>query len=357
MTRASTELESNSGEAAMELRLSLSGTGLYDSFRVALSPGFTQMTIGKLIDTVFSEDTTAPSEITQALDGLDIKANPDLPDIYLALSEIFDTWRRGECALHFFDKSGREIQLSQAVDAHLNQDRASDGAHPGSPVLDIVVEQTFDALAKFEERGGDKVALLQWLRGITLVYFIDKHGFRLQQSSEDEAVQRLLPIASDLQSRGILSPSELTGLFEITEEGRRTLGDMITETESYIDRFDLFRDVTYDLDADAVEFEKGDGADYRVQVYDAEGLDVYRTVFLLRMYDGTLDGQSGNWLEDIHSDGFFNDALRPVLDRERVDDSVIDWIIESGFAHNAEQAEAIRERESQQAIIRRIQSQ
>ena len=44
-------------------------------------------------------------------------------------------------------------------------------------------------------------------------------------------------------------------------------------------------------------------------------------------------------------------------DRDWVDDEIMDWIIESGFAHNEEQAEASRERESQQDIIRRIRNE
>ena len=104
------------------------------------------------------------------------------------------------------------------------------------------------------------------------------------------------------------------------------------------------------------DFGKGGGADYRVQVYDAEGLDVVRTVFLIRLYDGTLDEHSDSWLQDIHELDFFNELLRPVLDRDWAEDEIIDWIIESGFAHNEEQAEASVERESQQAIIRRIRS-
>ena len=224
-------------------------------------------------------------------------------------------------------------------------------------MLDIVVEQTFDVLANFEARGGDKSVLLQWLEGMTLLYFIDKHGFQLQPDAQDEAAQRVLHIASDLQSREILTPSDIAGRLEIAEEGRRTLGEMIAETESYIDQFDVFKDVAYDLDAEMVEFGGGHGADYRVQVYDAEGLDVVRTVFLLRLYDGTLDEHSKSWLEEIHSADFFNEVLRPVLDRDWVDEEILDWIIESGFAHNEEQAEASRERESQQAIIRRIKSE
>ena len=343
-----------SSDPPFELRVSLRDTDLYDSFEVALPPRFALLTLGDLIDTVFPDNADVPNEIYE---GLDVRANPDLPDIHLSLSEVFETWRRGDCALRFFVKGGPEIQQIDSVKSHVGVRRSPEGTLPGGPMLDLVVEQTFDVLAKFEEWGGDKSALLEWVQGSTLLYFIDKHGYQLQSDTQDEAVRRLLPIAADLQSKGLLSPSDLTGRFEITDEGREDLGNVIAETESYIDQFDVFKDVAYDLDAEVVEFGKGYGADYRVQVYDAEGLDVVRTVFLLRLYDGTLDEHSDSWLEDIHSPDFFNGVLRPVLDREWVDEDIIDWIIESGFAHNEEQAEASRERESQQAIIRRIRTE
>ncbi|MCH7652280.1 MAG: hypothetical protein IIB14_01260 [Chloroflexi bacterium] len=348
------ELGRASDDAPFELRVSLRDTDLFDSFVVTLHPRFARRTLGDLIKTVFPEDGAASQEINE---GMDVRANPDLPEIYLSLSEIFDTWRRGDCALHFFANGGPEIQLSESVRSRMDVRNSAEGTPPGSPILDLVVEQTFDVLAKFEEWGGDKSVLLQWLQGYTLLYFMDKHGFQLPADPQDEAARRVLTVALGLQARGLLSSSEQTGRFEIAEEGRQDLGEMIAETESYIDQFDVFKDVAYDLDAEMVEFGRGHGADYRVQVYDAEGLDVVRTVFLLRLYDGTLDEHSESWLEDIHSADFFNEVLRPVLDRDWVDEEILDWIIESGFAHNEEQAEASRERESQQAIIRRIKSE
>jgi len=327
------------------LHLSMQGTDLYDSFRIAVPLRHADASLIDLIELVFPEDVQA---FNDNYVGLDVKANPDLPDIYLALWEIVGIWRSGECALHFFSASGSEIEPSQSVKSYFNAEDSS---------LTLVMEQSFDVLTHFEERGGDRGELLHWLQGMTLLYFVDKHGFHLRSDSGDEADAVALSIATDLKSRGILSFTEPTGAFEITEEGRRTLGGMIAETESYIDQFDLFKDVTYDTDADLVEFDTGFGEDFRVQVYDAEGLDIYRTVFLLRMYDGTLDQYSGTWTGQIGSDDFFNEILQPVLDRDHVDDESIDWIVDNGFAHNDELLEADREKQSQQEIIRRVRSE
>lgn len=336
------------GECALELRISLRGTHLYDSFSFAVPSNYANGTLADLIGFVFPEDVEAFQKIYESLD---IRANPDLPEIYIALLEIIETWRSGECSLYFSTGSGLELQPSKPIRKYM---KALETASSGGRVLDLVIEQVFDVLAHFRERGGDKSALLQWMRGMTLLYFIDKHEFQLRHDTQDEAARLVLSIAEDLRSKNILALSEAAGPFEITDEGRRTLGEMIAETESYVDQYDLFKDVTYDLDAQMVEFDNGYGADYRVQVYDAEGLDIYRTVFLLRMYDGTLDQFSGNWQEGILGDDLFNEILRPVLDRERIDGEILDWIIENGFAHNEEQLEADRERESQREIVRRV---
>lgn len=340
----SNEKEGAGGDETFELHLSLRGTDLYDSFRISVPSRHAYTSLIDLIELVFPEDVQA---FNDNYAGLDVKANPDLPDIYLDLWEIVGVWRSGECALHFFSSRGSEIEPSHSVKSYFGSGKAS---------LVLVMEQSFEVLTHFEERGGDKDELLQWLQGMTLLYFVDKHGFQLRSNSEDEADIIVLSIAADLQSRGILSLPEPTDAFEITEEGRRTLGDMIAETESYIDQYDQFKDVTYDLDADLVEFDTGFGEDFRVQVYDVEGLDIYRTVFLLRMYDGTLDEYTGTWTERIGSEDFFNEILQPVLDRDHVDDESIEWIINSGFAHNEELLEANRERQSQQEIIRRVRS-
>ena len=166
----------------------------------------------------------------------------------------------------------------------------------------------------------------------------------------------LLPILAGLQDKEFVAASDVSGMYVITREGRQLLGDMIVETESYIDRYDVFKDVAYDSDGQAVEFGTGRGDDLRVQVYDSEGLDPIRTVFLLRMYDGTLDAYAEVWRERIHEDGFFTEILLPVLDYDRADDA-LDLIMDSGFAYMEEQSEKAREDTSQQEVLRRMREE
>ncbi|MCH7744874.1 MAG: hypothetical protein IIC84_02240, partial [Chloroflexi bacterium] len=241
--------------------------------------------------------------------------------------------------------------------SHLSVGRSGDGQVVGLPALDLVIEHTYEVLARFVELEGDKDDLLQWLRSSVLLYFMDKHQFSLPLEPTDELDCQLLPIAEELVSTNLIVVSMEAGKYEITEQGRRHLGQMIDETESQIDHFDVFKDVLYDYEAQTIDFGTGLGQDLRVQVYEAEGLDAIRAVFLLRLYDGAVDDYSGRWRDEIHNEVFFDNILRPVLDHQRADEDLIGWIIESGFAHNEEQAEQARERESRQDTINRMRSE
>jgi len=111
-----------------------------------------------------------------------------------------------------------------------------------------------------------------------------------------------------------------------------------------------------DLDSEEVEFGTGDGVDLRVQVYGSEGVDPVRAVFLLRLYDATLDTYIETWREEVHRAEFFNEVLRPVLDKARVEDDLVGLVIESGYAHMEEMAEEAAERAFEDDARRRISS-
>ena len=143
------------------------------------------------------------------------------------------------------------------------------------------------------------------------------------------------------------------GAFAIAGEGRVYLGELIAETEDYIDRYDVFAKVRVDEEAEIAEFGTRDGLDLRTQVYEDEGLDPLRAVFLLRLYDGTLDEGLASWRYDIHETGFFDGLLRPALDRDEVDAATLDWVIEAGFARVEQAAEDERERLAARDALRR----
>ena len=80
-------------------------------------------------------------------------------------------------------------------------------------------------------------------------------------------------------------------------------------------------------------FGTGRGIDLRVPVYEAEGVDPLRAVFLLRIYDSSLEEAVGeDWKRAATDAGFFRDILTPVTDSEDIDPIVLDAVIDDGFA-------------------------
>jgi hypothetical protein len=327
--------------------------GLEDAFRLRLPPAMSELTVGGLLDEVFSEEDAAQLRFSSALD---IQANPDLPEMYDELLDIFAQWRRDDCTLRFFAGHGPQVRLGDRVEDHVNVRPSQRGEQAVGSTLDLAIEQTHDVLGRFADWGGGNGALMRWLQRRTFLYFMDKHRFRLSLDPSDELRRGLLPIANELASRGLIAGSEGSGVYEPTDGAEELIQRMVVEAESYIDRFDLFSDTLVESDEE-VEFGTGIGEDLRVQVYGSEGVDPVRAVFLLLLYDSTLDAYSETWQEAVHKEEFFNELLSPVLDHARVDDELIGLVIESGYAHSEELSEAAEERAFTQDISRRVRSE
>lgn len=344
---------STSGDGSFELRVTLGDMGLEDAFRLRLPPAMSRLTVGGLLDEVFSEEDAAQLRF---LSDLDVQANPDLPAMYEELLDIFAQWRREDCTLRFSARNGPQVRLADRVQDHLNFGPSQRGEHAADATLELAIEQTHDVLGRFADWGGGNGALLRWLQRRTFLYFMDKHRFRLSVDPSDKLSRGLLPIADELASKGLIAGSEESGVYEPTDEGEELIQRMVAEAESYIDRFDLFSDTLLEPDEE-VEFATGIGEDLRVQVYGSEGVDPVRAVFLLLLYDSTLDAYSETWQEAVHKEEFFNELLRPVLDHVRVDDELIGLVIESGYAHSEELSEAAEDRAFEQDVLRRVRSE
>ena len=344
---------STSGEGSVELRVTLGDMGLEDAFRLRLPPAMSSLTVGDLLDEVFSEEDAAQLRF---LSALDIQANPDLPEMYEELLDIFAQWRRDDCILRFFDRHGSQVRRADRVEDHVNFGVSQRGEHAVDSTLDLAIEQTHDVLGRSADWGGGDGALMRWLQRRTFLYFMDKHRFRLSVDPSDRLSRGLLSIANELASRGLIAGSGESAVYEPTDGGKELIQRMVVEAESYIERFDLFSDTLLEPDEE-VEFGTGIGEDLRVQVYGSEGVDPVRAVFLLLLYDSTLDAYSETWREAIHKEEFFNELLSPVLDHARVDDELIGLVIESGYAHSEQLSEAAAERAFEQDVLRRVRSE
>ena len=340
-------------DSPLQLRAHMRGMRPEDALEVVLPAEYARLRIGELLEAVFPEDEEGQSHVEEMFD---LRENPDLPEIYGALLEVLGRWRLGDCRLNLSLADDTLVELSDTTVGLLRPPEIQGSGHASYPVLNLVMEQEFPTMDHAVQEGywEDKASLMGWLQSLTLLYFLDKHEFKLTPDPSTETERRLLALAGELVEDRIILPSEESGCFRITEYGRGVLGSQIAETEGYIDRYDIFKDVAYDEEPGAVEFGSDRGEDLRVQIYINEGLDPARTVFLLRLYDGTLDEFTDTWQGRIHDESFYNEILEPVMVHHRVEDDLIGQIIESGFAHMEEEMEAQREYRSNQRILEKV---
>ena len=335
------------------LQVSLGEMDLEDAFWVELGPEYVDSRLGDFLDTVFSGHRKQQAKFRSLID---VKENPDLPDMYIALLEIFADWRSGKCSLHFFANQGPEIKLTDRLDDHLSLMQSPEHGIDETPLLDLVIDHKLDVLDYLADAGylKRKQTTMEFMQANMLMYFFDKHEYKLSVKPIDETDQNLLPIAKKLQAAKLIAPSDLDETFAITELGREAIGKTIAETDTYIDQYDVFKDVFFDPDGGDLEFETGLGRDLRVQLYEYDGQDPVRVVFLLRLYDSTFDEASATWRDSIQSEQFFGEILSPIVNAERVDEAMVETILEAGYSFAEEQSDVTAEAESQDDLLRRI---
>jgi hypothetical protein len=134
---------------------------------------------------------------------------------------------------------------------------------------------------------------------------------------------------------------------------------LLAETEALIDSFGLFKDARWNEDRQEAEFDSRRRADLRVEAIIAEGLDPVRAVFLLRLYDGTLDPYADQWKRLVSDAACFDRILEPVVNRALPPppDEVLAAIMEEGYSLLEDRAEAAADRLAQSRIRRRLLSQ
>ena len=334
-------------------QVSLGEMDLEDAFWVELGPEYLESRLGEFLDDVFSGDRKQRAKFSSLIDA---EENPDLPDMYIALLEIFADWRNGKCSLEFFANQGPEIKVSDRLDDHLSLMQSPERRISETPLFDLVIEQKVDVLDYLVTAGyfKSKQTLMDFMQANMLMYFLEKHDYKLATDSVVDIDKKMLPIAKKLQSSKLITPSKLERVYAISDEGRQAIGRTLAETEAYIDLYDVFKDVYFDAGSWALEFGTGLGQDLRVQVYEYEDLDPVRVVFLLRLYDSTFDEALGTWRDSIHSEQFFGEILSPIINAERIDEEMVEMVIEAGHNFDEERSDTARETESQEELLRRI---
>ena len=335
-------------------QVTLGEMNLEDAFWVELGPEYLNFRLGEFLDIVFPRNKRQQAKI---LSMLDVKENPDLPDMYGALLEIFAEWRDGKCSLNFFINQGPEIKQTDRLDDHLSLMRSPERQIEETPLLDLVIDQNLDVLDYLATAGyiKNKQQTIEFMQTNMLMYFLEKHNYKLPVAPIEDTDKKLTPIARKLQSANLIAPSEIEQIYEISEEGRQAVGRTIAETESYINQYDVFKDVYHDSGSGALEFDTGRGQDLRIQIYEYEDRDPVRVIFLLRLYDGTLDEASATWRDSIHSEQFFGEVLSPITNAVRIDEDMVELVIEAGYNFAEVRSDTAIEVKSQEELLRRIE--
>ena len=338
-------------DTPFELVVTMGDMEMGDAFSVPLPGIGPQTTVGELLDEVFPASREHESHVRTRLD---LKANPDLPEMYDALLDAFAAWRDSRCRLEVYLNHGPRLSLSDSVSAHLRLPVDESGNSPATAVLDLVIEQRFTPLEHAVHRGSATAEeLLEWLQERTLLYFIDAHGYELRSAPEAAPNRRLLPIAKRLVGGELVRQSGEPSTYTVTDRGGQVLADMAAEADSYADRYEQFADVVYDAESGAVKFETGTGADLRVAVYEAEGLDPLRAVFVQVLAEDALEASLRDWREAIHEQAFFDEMLAPVADRDTVEEPALDRIVEAGLSRLDERREESERRQRFSEVSRR----
>ena len=187
------------------LRASLEGMDPDDFVSLAMPADCLNLSVSQLVERAFPE---APQERETIAERFDRRANPDLPDIYAVFLAACDEWRDWRCALRLTGESGEEVAFNTPVSQLMTS--AQD-----PPQVSLHIEQDYRAIEYAVRHGfwSSHDELLGWMRGLTTLYFIDKHEVPLHLDSVSApALGRAL---DSLLSVGLVSPS----LASPSEEG------------------------------------------------------------------------------------------------------------------------------------------
>ena len=300
-------------KARVKLTISLGDMKSEDSFRIFVSLDLANYTLDTFLSRLFEKGQVGNIPVSLLMD---LDENPDLSDMFDELLHIYNQWRLNKCSMRFLNKNGNAINLTDLLANHIQFKE-----------LNMVLEQTYEIFHTDIITDDHQIALLKWMQEVTTLYLIDSgvNGIR----SEDKLLSR--DHVEHLISRQLIILNKVTKKYEVSTKGRDYIIDLMSETERYIDQYDIFHDVKFDYDAYVIEFGSGEGVDLRVPVFENEGLDPIRTVFLLRIYDGTLSGYIDSQPDMTYSTSFYNEILQPVLDHLIIPEATLDWIIENGL--------------------------
>ena len=321
---------SSVGDSEFILRITLGEMPIEDGFWIGLPDDLSTLSLRELFNRVFPTD---PSLQRLFIERLDVSRNPDLPEMYDALVEIFVQSGLGLCNVETYVNDGPKLDDSAMVAQYLTTN------YP-PPVLDLVLEQRFSAIDYSVRRGdfSDEEEALGWIRSRVLLYFLGALEYVLLTEPGDAADLALLSLTQSLVDEGLIERSTDSERFEITELGMEAIHEMAAEAENVIERYEVFGDVIYDPETGECDFGTGAGIDLRIPVYEAEALSPLRAILLVMLWAGEFARMDDDWRGAIHNREFFEALLLPVVERPLVGEEDLDVIVDAGFAFMEQQA-------------------
>lgn len=304
-------------KTSMLLRITLGEMALDDAFQIDFRYE-QELSLRQLLATMFPTNSQSQQSIRHLLDT---KSHPDIQEMYEALVELFTHWHGNRCDLRFYVNHGPELSLD-THEADFVKGNGTDN------ILDIVIEQTYSPLEYAVHQGyyHDVDSIHKWLSETTTLYFISRSPESLDITGDSP----LIAAAQGLHYQGYLSLHGIEA--ELTESGERHLKRLVIEAASYANKYDVFADTLLGTNAETVRFGTGQGIDLRVPIYRTAGIDPIRAVFLLRMYDSSLEQEAApDWRQVVADPDFYQRFLVSVADHLDIDSDALDLVVESGF--------------------------
>ena len=124
-----------------------------------------------------------------------------------------------------------------------------------------------------------------------------------------------------------------SGTFLLSKEGRREIKYVLDQMQLQLTQYEIFEDVLYDRDLSEAEFGTGRGVNLTIQTLEAEGFDTASLVFL-KIISGTSPKELKiDWRKAIQEEEFFEELISPIADHDRIDECLINQVIETGISY------------------------
>ena len=267
-----------------------------------------------LLDHLFPPGLDERQAVAQ---GLNRRRNPDLPACYRALLNVADQWRAGLCNVLIRNRHNMTVHPNSRV---LIQDfQPPSNPLPGQsrdPGVTFSLQADHRPVEWAVDQGyaPDRAAAWGWLQAMAIIYLVDRHGATLPRPGDLSDDDMLKPVIVRLAHKRCVVWDQ-DGRAQLGPTGRELVTSLLAETERLIAEFDIYQDVLWRPDTQTTEFGTGRGGDLRVAVMVAHELDPLRAVFLLRLYDGSLDTRAATWREAADP-AVLEWLLAPVVDRQ-----------------------------------------